>query len=1595
MVERQALLVGVPRCDDLTFEDISYVVRADVRAMRDALARSEFDVTECGINDDRGEASRNRISRAIKAACADAPTGGVLLIYFSGHGVTIDDHDYLVPSDAYRTGADLDVDSLVPVIPAQAIATCRARLTVFFVDACRDNPTIAQPVARVGGQLPFTAGGDFVLVMGCGPGQVCRHTEAGSVFTQSLAQVLDHRNSARSLSQVLDAVTRELRRKSRLTGLEQDPDVRYPAVLDSAGHIVICEGDELTAAWRKVADTTGLWDLCADPVDVELKEQVQSVVEICAQQCGTAHALLLARTGMRDSWMDQNYPGRVLQSAELLLTGYPGLRPAEAAMLIAAPFLREYVLADGIRDAAGIDPANLRRTYRAGPRSDLELTHEMYQHVVQRADGLKQRNLPEPSQQLAMWLVHQWLASRVNLWDGVAANDAYRLGCRLVEGCTGDVATTEAPMLIQALLLAIGAEPADSHLVSKLRGVYVDDRWRGYAAVLWLAGLMAADLRRVPTVVPDLIGTRLELPLTQVQNAAGRTASWQRSDESLDLHLICEHPAMHDAFENIVQHADEARETISRELTIPAAIGKQLPRRFTASKLRPEIKSNHETAYEVPLSRFQVAEDKVRELLMGKQLYDDPALAIRELYQNSLDACRWRQARHEWLTRTRREPSSWEGRIRFVQDTDDDGRAFIECEDNGVGMDINTLKHVFANAGERFVYGQDYRAEQAGWQDLQPPVRMVSNSQFGVGVFSYFMLADEITVITRHVRKDGTVEPQAHEVHISSSGSLFQIRPSEGLPSGGTRVRLYLTGDEENISVLRTLRKLLWVAEHRVEVREGDAHETWQPSELRYQDESAVSLRYGRDLWWVSGEGGLAADGIRTSYEISGLIVNLRDDRRPQFTVDRKKLRTWDKGWVTDLVNDSLPDLMAWPGFTLTWLWKVAESNPEIAQQIFQHAVTTNHPIKIGAPWGHASSVHAGRAGCFPVDAELFEADRRYYFYARWFSAWRAGTWSKLVRTPAKIRALALTDNTSGFPVPDPIDAALFDRLNTSRNDEPPTTDSILLALAHPDRTAVSQLRRLRRYAITGLNLGALRRTPPIGFAFKKEDSPLIRVFAACASPGEPPCEGVAGPLVKTSLELDQPLGEVLRRAHDLIPSGWSMPEFDLSELAGYTCTSADATLLSRDIDGDAPWFDGELTPAHLVAVSDDLARPVEEVLDLCDRLAPLGVKVASRDAYPEELGTEETEALRQVFVPGLQLSLLQLALIAGQAGVTVGTAHRNLERLEQCGLIVRPELNDHTEFVPTIRDIEFIDQVLTTRGHWRSHRWSLMEDPWVWITAYSAQRSHLRGKYSSSARALIPYTIPSRAVTLAELARIAYLLDCTLAEARAAVLEVYPAVKVSPLAQECEEIEVPWEIYYALLGSRWIDKDTHWHLDPCDIIEGALDCRQRLGDYLTLLDPFRNLDAPVPAYDEAIRAVLNEAELDEHDLDLLKVFDEMGDESYLRTVTALDLVQAAGRLGWTPARAHQRLTTLTSIGLKLDYPGSELPDEVVRWQDLLLLTHYIDGQAPALAGCVDQAHIGKLAVETGEPANWLRERLALYAPLFQLVLPEDDDHAG
>jgi Caspase domain len=1679
VANRHALLIGVPVYDDAEFNEsrLADAVRSDIAAMRAALDQSGYVITDCPTpGSGGGGATPNRIKKAIHEACTNVPVGGVLLIYFSGHGVTIDGRDYLVPSDSYRlngnaagtgTGpaAPLAVSSLVSAVPdADVLAACRARLVVFFVDACRNDPapdeldaggpTEARLSVELGGVQPFLAdGGEFVLMMGCGAGQVCQYMETGSVFTETLAKALDPRSPARTLAEVAEAVTADMKRRFRQPdGATQVPVVRNPGMLKLAGDVPICDGDELTDAWRKAVNDSPLLLLVPDRGQVRGtpdKDVVREVVDQCAQRCRAAVAELSSRTGLTDPWTDQDYPGRVLGNAELLLDhagllpdriqslqagadpldGGAGqspsskLRAGEAALLIAAPFLREAVLAVGLRDAAGLDPGNLDRTFRPGARNDLELTHEMHQHLVRRAAGLRAGGTAvtgpagaAAGDRLAMWLVHQWLAGRGTLWDGPGASEVYTLARPLIEGCLGAADEGEAPRLTKALLQAVGAQPTDEWLLTRLTGAHVDDGWRTAAAVLWLAGIMAADPRRLPMVVPDLVGTGMELPLTDVRDAAGRRAKWiWGEDRVLDLALVCRHPALHDAFEDIVARAAAAVKAIGDGLRLPSARANMLPRTFTAGGLRPATRQENELAYDVPLSRFQIAEEKVRELLMGRQLYGDRQLAIRELYQNALDACRWRHTRQQYRQQTDGDgdPTDWAGHIQFRQGADDEGRLFIECEDNGVGMDLNTLKHVFANAGERFVYGQEFRAEQADWAEQNPPLRMVSNSQFGVGVFSYFMLADEITVVTRHQRRDGAVEGQAHEVRIASSGSLFQIRPAPGrLPVGGTRIRLYLSGDARDVSVLTALRDFLWIADYLVTVAAPDGEETWKPrrlwAESAHGQPAVEPLKCGNDLWWVPGKGGLAADGIKTNVEFHGLVVNLCREHRPQFTVDRKTLRTWDQGWVADQVRAGLPDLMAWPGLTLRWLWDMTRSEVQRAQQVFDYATLADQQVRAPQAGAVAPLVSLQAAGCVPTDQAALSQPGDGFNGSPRFKAWRWGVLRHLgyslgLMNPHETLAYGLRiarllpERIDGFPVPGPLDGALLDHWVQHRaphDGDDLDEDTMLSGFAEVGCTPRTGVRRWRRYAITGLDLSAARGLPPIDHAISADDAKLLGALEPWPPTAGTRRPALIGKLVRLAIAEGRSSADLVRRADGVV--GWSGWDIDSAEEVQEAVVEADRVMQIAGDKANVWWGYGETGPDRLAAISRQFGMTLGEVLELSDSMAPMGVTVPARDAYPAEIDEVESAALEYIGVPGGPLFPLYLLRVAAEAGVSVGAAHQALARLETRGLLVRPELNGAVDLVPTEREVDLL-QEWSSVDTGPNGGTSVRDQLWLRIAEIITRPRGGDEELLRTAKALIPFAAPRRQLTQAELVEATWRLQTTVAEASDALRSVYPDVSLPSVPADCNDLVVPWGLHDALLNLREIS----WQLRSAEIGLTAWLTRRPLGDILALLDPFRRLGAPVPAYDASVKATLNPVTLDDYDADMLMDLldeddaDERANAPVGETVTALRLVQVAGRFGWTLAEAHRRFARLVPIGVKLDYPQVEFPDEIVRWEDLLVLTTFFDGRAPVISGTVDQAYLEKAAEEIFDAspeeipakADWLRERLTIYIPLFSLEL--------
>ncbi|MFG1922391.1 caspase family protein [Cryptosporangium sp. NPDC048952] len=1612
MSSRHALLIGVPRCDHPEYPPLDHVVVKDIELMRQSLLQSGYECHPRGIDQSNPNdlPTGRRIRRWIAQACAEAPPGGVLLIYFSGHGVSIDGKDLLLPADAGPTVAGaLDRDSLVPLIP-EDIGHSPARLIVFCVDACREREASGAADGH-GRSYPVLDGTALVVLTGCSAGQRCRYGEASSYFTQILSRVLGATHPARTLGRVVDDVTAEMRRRAfRTDDLDQIPDAGPATVLNQAGDIEICAGDELLDSWLQQARHAALWQRCDErnPTTEDARTAVDRLVDFSVGERQHAQALLRERAGLEDEWFDRNYPGRVLAELHALLNASFRLEPEEAALLVAAPFLHEVVLAEGLREAADAEPTNFERKYDPDPRLDLELTHDAYQHVVQRARNLARRDDPARDA-VAIWLVHRWLAARPNLWNGAAAREAAGRAAALLGPDTDIGLPEEVRDLARALLRAVGAGPVDETLAQRLHQPYIDDRWRTFAGLLWLAGTLAADPRLIDPVIADHLGTGLELSLADMHAAIGRLAWTRRSDE-LSLRAVCEHAGLHVAFADLVDRAAAAHRSVV-ELIGRTEIPTALPSMISADRLRP-ARPDGVPAYQVPVPAFRLSEDKVRELLMGRQLYGDPALAIRELYQNALDACRYRRVRLRAVELETGRTPIWTGRIRVTQGRDpESGREYIECCDNGVGMSFEALQQVFASAGERFVHGASFRAEQVHWQELSPDLRLIPNSQFGVGVFSYFMLADEIVLTTREVDTRGIPAGRASQVHVASSGSLLRIVPYDGpdLDTGGTIVRLFLSG-EDRVSVLQTLRHLVWVCEFALSVAEdGVAEENWEPDALRYPEQSMSPLPIGSETWWVTGEGGIAADGLRTNENIFGLIVNLRDKRRPHFTVDRNTLRNWDKRWVDQQIDQSLPRLMEWPGLTLAWLWKLTESAPRIAQRIFDELVRRDQPIVVGGAWGQNERVQLGRVGCLPEDRKIFDPTRRDYFAAGWLWHWRAAAWD---RPPgpavAKRRAReALSPETDGRPVAGPIDASILATLGRYDNGAPITPDQLLAAAHASEESIASTIRRARRFAVLGLPLRALADLPPVTAKVTEADRPLLPALAAWTPPRRDPRPDSLGWLVHTSSATGLSIGEIIRRVERYVPAGWRRPVENPGELLSLTCDGSDVTLMSENASGLPPWRSGPMYPADLANVCSALNEPFVDVLERSDRLRVVGVRVAGRDRYPDSALTEtEFSALRLSISRAdpdapdgclADLAPAHLIQLASQQATTVPAIVDQLSRL------VRPEilaieLPDPVPLEPINEDFALIISEAARYGShlsWRNqmavYGWPLNID----LVIAATQRWGSASDRSAAEELLSLMAKRLPAITVANVFEVAGRGERSMSEAARLLENYHPGLAAPDLPESVAHLRPTWleRIFlseHVQWGKPWVEPSVlmwawygHW-------IEGSLQ------DFVEKVQPYRPLGAPVPSLSPLEWEAMRLRPIDEVDDFLIDDYEvppgKKWNEHDAATITALRLVRGAGQFGWTVKEVHDRMARLLPFGLRLAYDPALVPGTTVDWQDLVALTRDLTGQEPALTGAVDAEHIAWVAAELDEPATSVVDRLRPYAELFAFHLVDTQE---
>ena len=205
-----------------------------------------------------------------------------------------------------------------------------------------------------------------------------------------------------------------------------------------------------------------------------------------------------------------------------------------------------------------------------------------------------------------------------------------------------------------------------------------------------------------------------------------------------------------------------------------------------AAAEKPEEKAAPTEAVTGASSKMEFqAETKKLLDIVAKSLYTDKEVFVREIVSNASDALEKR--RHAALTAD--GPADDESEMAIRISTDSDANT-LTIQDSGIGMSREDLMQnlgTIARSGSRSFL-----------QQLQEQGSTAASSanvigQFGVGFYSVFMVADEVTVYTR---KQG--EETAHCWTSTGDGS-YEISEASGV-APGTKIVLKLKEDESSFS---------------------------------------------------------------------------------------------------------------------------------------------------------------------------------------------------------------------------------------------------------------------------------------------------------------------------------------------------------------------------------------------------------------------------------------------------------------------------------------------------------------------------------------------------------------------------------------------------------------------------------------------------------------------------------------------------------------------------------------------------------------------------------------------------------------------------
>lgn len=142
--------------------------------------------------------------------------------------------------------------------------------------------------------------------------------------------------------------------------------------------------------------------------------------------------------------------------------------------------------------------------------------------------------------------------------------------------------------------------------------------------------------------------------------------------------------------------------------------------------------------------KFRTADSEMMELLIAPLYGNKPEIGIRELVQNSVDACLELEDICNKQGLVIKKPKDYDVCVSVIEHAD---YGEVIVEDYGVGMTLDIIENYFLNIGASFRNSDRWKKthETDGSSNIH------RTGRFGIGLLAAYLLGDELEVETKHI----------------------------------------------------------------------------------------------------------------------------------------------------------------------------------------------------------------------------------------------------------------------------------------------------------------------------------------------------------------------------------------------------------------------------------------------------------------------------------------------------------------------------------------------------------------------------------------------------------------------------------------------------------------------------------------------------------------------------------------------------------------------------------------------------------------------------------------------------------------------------